>query len=57
VLFCAASAYMLYSSLTYVGSNQFLGYNAAWIGVVVLALGGLLLAVVARGGHVSPERA
>jgi basic amino acid/polyamine antiporter, APA family len=57
VLFCAASAYMLYSSLTYVGSNQFLGYNAAWIGVVVLAIGALLLAVVSRGGHVRTEGA
>jgi amino acid transporter len=57
ILFCAASAYMLYSSLTYVGGNQFLGYNAAWIGVVVLAVGGLLLGVVSRAGHVRPEGA
>jgi basic amino acid/polyamine antiporter, APA family len=57
VLFCAASAYMLYSSLTYVGSNRFLGYNAAWIGVVVLAIGALLLVVVSRSGHVRPESA
>jgi basic amino acid/polyamine antiporter, APA family len=57
LLFCAASAYMLYSSLTYVSGNQFLGYNAAWIGVVVLAIGAVLLAVVARGGHSRPERA
>jgi basic amino acid/polyamine antiporter, APA family len=57
LLFCAASAYMLYSSLTYVSGNQFLGFNAAWIGVVVLAVGALLLAVVARGGHARPERA
>lgn len=57
LVFCAASAYMLYSSLTFVSGNQFLGYNAAWIGVVVLAIGALLLGVVARGGHARPERA
>jgi basic amino acid/polyamine antiporter, APA family len=57
VLFCAASAYMLYSSLTYVGSKQFGGFNAAWIGVVVLAVGALLLAVVSRSGHARPESA
>jgi basic amino acid/polyamine antiporter, APA family len=57
LVFCAASAYMLYSSLTYVSGNQFLGFNAAWIGVVVLAIGAVLLAVVARGGHTRVERA
>jgi basic amino acid/polyamine antiporter, APA family len=57
LIFCAASGYMLYSSLTYVSGNQFLGINAAWIGVVVLAVGAVLLAVVSRGGHVRTERA
>jgi hypothetical protein len=35
---------MLYSSLSYVGSSTFLGVNAAWVGVGVLALGGVLMA-------------
>lgn len=52
--FCAASGYMLYSSLGYVGSNRFLGLNAAWIGVAVLGVGVLLLAVVSRLGGSTP---
>ena len=44
LVFCAACAYMLYSSLGYVGGNTFLGVNAAWVGVGVLALGGVLMA-------------
>lgn len=45
-LFCASSAYMLWSSLGYVYSQQLGGFNAAWVGVGVLATGGLLLWVL-----------
>ena len=48
LLFCAACAYMLQSSLGYVGSNTFLGVNAAWVGVGVLAAGVVLMAVIGR---------
>jgi len=44
VLFCAACAYMLQSSLGYVGGNTFLGVNAAWVGVAVLGIGVVLMA-------------
>ena len=44
--FCGMCGYMLWSSLSYVHSNQLGGLNAAWIGVAVLASGLLLLAVV-----------
>jgi APA family basic amino acid/polyamine antiporter len=47
-IFCASSAYMLWSSLSYVYSQELGGINAAWIGVAVLALGGLLLLLVRR---------
>lgn len=47
VLFCLSCAYMLQSSLGYVGSNTFLGVNAAWVGVGVLAVGVVLMGVVA----------
>lgn len=50
MLFCAACAYMLWSSLTYVRSNRFLGLNAAWVGVAVLATGMLLMLLAARAG-------
>jgi len=43
LLFCASCAYMLWSSLSYVYSQQLGGLNAAWIGVGVLAIGVLLL--------------
>ena len=43
LLFCASCAYMLWSSLSYVYSQTLGGLNAAWIGVAVLALGGVLL--------------
>jgi APA family basic amino acid/polyamine antiporter len=45
-VFCASSAYMLWSSLGYVQSQQWGGFNAAWIGAAVLASGGVLLLVV-----------
>ena len=54
LVFCGACAYMLQSSLGYVGGNTFLGVNAAWVGVAVLAVGVLLMLVVSRGeaaGH------
>ena len=41
--FCAMCAYMLWSSLSYVYSQQLGGWNAAWIGVAVLALGCVVL--------------
>jgi basic amino acid/polyamine antiporter, APA family len=42
-LFCAVCAYMLWSSLSYVRSQQLGGFNAAWIGVAVLGAGALVL--------------
>jgi len=54
LLFCAMCAYMLWSSLSYVYSQSLGGWNAAWIGVAVLALGVLLLALMrGRGGRPS----
>jgi APA family basic amino acid/polyamine antiporter len=49
-VFCASSAYMLWSSLGYVQSQQWGGFNAAWIGAAVLASGGVLLLVVRGAG-------
>lgn len=46
LVFCAACAYMLQSSLGYVGGNTFLGVNAAWVGVGVLAVGAVLMAAL-----------
>ncbi len=48
VLFVATCAYMLWSSLSYVYSQSLGGFNAAWIGVGVLALGAVLLVLVGR---------
>ena len=59
LLFCATCAYMLWSSLSYVYSQSLGGLNAAWIGVGVLAIGGLVLLVLRRPGNplaVSPQR-
>jgi basic amino acid/polyamine antiporter, APA family len=42
-LFCTVCAYMLWSSLSYVHSQQLGGFNAAWIGVAVLVAGALVL--------------
>jgi amino acid transporter len=50
LLFTATCAYMLWSSLSYVYSQSLGGFNAAWIGVAVLALGFVLLAVVRTRG-------
>jgi amino acid transporter len=49
LVFCAACAYMLQSSLGYVGGNTFLGVNAAWVGVAVLVAGVVLMGYVSRG--------
>jgi len=48
LVFCASSAYMLWSSLGYVYSQQLGGFNAAWIGVAVLG-SGLVLLLLVRG--------
>lgn len=42
IVFCLVCAYMLWSSLSYVYSQQLGGLNAAWIGVIVLASGGVI---------------
>lgn len=47
-LFCASSAYMLWSSLGYVYSQQLGGFNAAWVGVGVLASGLGVLGLMRR---------
>lgn len=44
LVFCATCLYMLWSSLNYVYSKELGGLNAAWIGVLVLAVGGVILA-------------
>jgi amino acid transporter len=46
IIFCAACAYMLQSSLGYVGGNTFLGVNAAWVGVGVLGIGVVLMVML-----------
>ncbi|MCX7275223.1 MAG: amino acid permease, partial [Burkholderiales bacterium] len=48
MVFCAVCAYMLWSSLNYVYSKDLGGLNAAWIGVLVLAVGGVILACLRR---------
>jgi amino acid transporter len=54
VLFCAMCGYMLWSSLSYVRSQELGGLNAAWIGVAVLVSGVLLLAVLRRRDALQP---
>lgn len=56
LLFCAMSAFMLWSSLSYVYSQSLGGLNAAWIGVAVLAIGFVLLWVV-HAQHARKHRA
>jgi APA family basic amino acid/polyamine antiporter len=56
LVFCGACAYMLWSSLGYVGGNTFLGVNAAWVGVAVLAAGVVLMLVVSRGAQAGAAR-
>jgi amino acid transporter len=48
-LFCLSCAYMLWSSLSYVRSQQFGSFNAAWVGMAVLASGALLYGLVRDG--------
>jgi amino acid transporter len=43
IIFVGVCAYMLWSSLSYVYSQELGGFNAAWIGVGVLLIGGALL--------------
>ncbi|HYD78468.1 MAG TPA: amino acid permease [Paucimonas sp.] len=50
LVFCAACAYMLWASLSYVHSQSLGGWNAAWIGVGVLAVGIVLLLFVRAPG-------
>jgi amino acid transporter len=47
--FCVGCTAMLWSSVGYVGSQSLLGLNAAWVGVAVLASGGLGLLLLRRG--------
>lgn len=49
MVFCAVCGYMLWSSLTYVHSQELGGLNAAWIGVLVLLVGVVILAVLPKG--------
>lgn len=46
LVFCSVCAFMLWSSLSYVHGQELGGFNAAWIGVAVLALGGVVLLVL-----------
>jgi APA family basic amino acid/polyamine antiporter len=46
--FCATCAYMLKASLSYVYSQSLGGWNAAWVGVAVLAVGGIVLLFLRR---------
>ena len=48
VIFCGVCAAMLWSSLSFVYSQDFGGFNAAWIGVAVLVLGAVLMLFVGR---------
>jgi amino acid transporter len=55
--FCLACGYMLWSSLSYVGGNTFLGVNAAWVGVAVLVAGAVLMGLVDRSGRAAGGQA
>jgi amino acid transporter len=46
LVFIGVCGAMLWSSLSYVSSQALGGFNAAWIGVAVLAVGGLVLAAL-----------
>ncbi len=48
ILFCAVCAYMLWSSVSYVTGQQFAGINAAWVSLMVLALGAIPLGLMRR---------
>jgi APA family basic amino acid/polyamine antiporter len=45
-IFVGACGYMLWSSLSYVYSQALGGFNAAWIGVGVLAIGAVVLLIL-----------
>jgi amino acid transporter len=55
LLFCAVCGYMLWSSLNYVYSQELGGFNAAWIGVLVLLVGAVILLMLpkTRAGEAS----
>ncbi|MEF7616716.1 amino acid permease [Aquincola sp. MAHUQ-54] len=55
-LFCMSCGYMLWSSLSYVQSQQLGGFNAAWVGVAVLVTGLLLLQAVRRSERAAGTR-
>ncbi len=57
LMFCAVCAYMLWSSLSFVHSQALGGFNAAWMGVAVLAAGAVVLLVLRRAGRLSPRPA
>ncbi|MBL0421960.1 amino acid permease [Ramlibacter sp. AW1] len=48
-IFCLTCAYMLWSSLSYVSTQTLGGVNAAWTGVVVLAVGVVLMWFIGTG--------
>jgi amino acid transporter len=56
IAFVAVCAYMLWSSLSYVYSQDLGGLNAAWIGVAVLVVGALLLLVVRASDPAAPSQ-
>jgi amino acid transporter len=55
VIFVVVCAYMLWSSLSYVYSQELGGLNAAWIGVGVLLVGGVLLLLVRGSTPAAPD--
>jgi APA family basic amino acid/polyamine antiporter len=55
LIFVAVCAFMLWSSLSYVYSQELGGLNAAWIGVAVLVIGVGLLLLVRGSGPPSHE--
>lgn len=48
LLFCASSLGMLWASLSFVGSHQVAGVNAAWVGVGVLGSGLVLMRMMGK---------
>jgi basic amino acid/polyamine antiporter, APA family len=55
-IFIAACAYMLWSSLSYVYSQALGGFNAAWIGVAVLSIGGVVLLLLRNSTSLRASR-
>jgi basic amino acid/polyamine antiporter, APA family len=56
IIFIAACAYMLWSSLSYVYSQALGGFNAAWIGVGVLAVGAVVLLLLRNSTSLRASR-